>query len=284
MRTEGEIFHHVQEYVKQDDRVRMLLLNGSRVNSKVLTDKFSDYDFMLLVDNPIEFWQNKRWVQVFGEVIISRSCNWSQQDRERYFFLTIYKDYVRIDIQIFNITQLNYCIKKSSLTKVIIDKDNLAPELDPPSDKSHYVKQPTNEEFQEVITDFFGFTTCVVKSLHRKELPQVRYYFDYLIHQNCIIKLLSWYVGVMNDWNVNVGSNGRWLEEYLPLDLWKRYTVIFAGKEYDGIWMSLWVAIELVEEIGELLSNRMDYIYPCRMIKDIKNFVNKVQNQELADL
>ena len=50
MRNEAEIKNLILDFAKQDDRIRAVLLNGSRANSNINPDQFQDFDIVFIVD------------------------------------------------------------------------------------------------------------------------------------------------------------------------------------------------------------------------------------------
>ena len=70
MRTEAEIKNLIIDYAKQDNRIRAVLLNGSRVNSNINPDRLQDFDIVFIVDNLESFTTDHSWANIFGEKII----------------------------------------------------------------------------------------------------------------------------------------------------------------------------------------------------------------------
>ncbi len=60
MRTEAE----------QDERIRAVLLSGSRTNPNVKKDRFQDFDIVYLVEDIDSFTSDHSWVNIFGERIM----------------------------------------------------------------------------------------------------------------------------------------------------------------------------------------------------------------------
>ena len=51
MRTETEIKDLILDFARQNNRVRAVLLNGSRANPKAKPDKLRDFDIVFIVDD-----------------------------------------------------------------------------------------------------------------------------------------------------------------------------------------------------------------------------------------
>ena len=103
MRSAEEIQKLIIEIAKSDDRVRAILLNGSRANNKVLPDKHQDFDIVYIVVNLGSFTSDHSWTNAFGDKIIWQiPCEMSigEEDNERksgFSYLMLFKDGNRID-------------------------------------------------------------------------------------------------------------------------------------------------------------------------------------------
>ena len=70
MRTELEIKKLIIDKGLIDDRIRAILLNGSRANKKIFPDKLQDFDIAYIVTEIDSFISDHNWVDYFGERII----------------------------------------------------------------------------------------------------------------------------------------------------------------------------------------------------------------------
>lgn len=64
MRNEEEVLSQLLDYAKLDARVKVVLLNGSRVNPNVRKDDLRDYDVIFGVTETSSFVQNQDGFQV----------------------------------------------------------------------------------------------------------------------------------------------------------------------------------------------------------------------------
>ena len=70
MRSEQEMMELILSTAHEDERIRAVMMNGSRVNSKAPRDKFQDYDIVYFVTDLASFTSDHSWVDVFGEQLI----------------------------------------------------------------------------------------------------------------------------------------------------------------------------------------------------------------------
>lgn len=109
MRTEQEIFDLVLGFAKNDERVRAVGMEGSRMNKNVSRDIFQDYDMSYIVTDMDSFISDKHWIDVFGERIILQTPeamslfppelgNW-------FSYLMLFADGTRIDLLLIPIAE-----------------------------------------------------------------------------------------------------------------------------------------------------------------------------------
>lgn len=67
MRSEAEIKDLIINFATKDERIRAVLLNGSRANPHIQPDKYQDFDIVFIVNDLISFTSNHDWTNIFGE-------------------------------------------------------------------------------------------------------------------------------------------------------------------------------------------------------------------------
>lgn len=277
MRTENEIIAQLLDFANIEDMVRTVILNGSRVNPNVKKDIFCDYDVVFSVTDPAHYLRNQEWIQRFGELVIMQQNDDRIGERNKYIFLMQFKDGVRIDLSFNPVECIAQTIASDSLTRVLLDKDNIIKPLPPPDDSSYYVRKPTETEFNKVMNNAWWIQTYVAKGIWRDEFSYVRYMYDAII-QDCIVKLLSWYVGMQYDWKANVGKCGKWLKKYLPEPLFNEFTATYSSDVYEQIWTALFNAGNLIRKIGTDVAQKLDYKYPLQDDINVTEYIKKVKS------
>ena len=141
-RSEEEMMDLILGFAKADDRIRAVLMNGSRVNPGIPCDPFQDYDVVNFVTD-VEPFKNKDYViPYFGDTIIVEQPligPWPPVDVDGSYqnYNIQLMDGNRIDLSFCHIDRLEDQLK-DSLIKVLLDKDNLiSAQLSP--DESSYL-------------------------------------------------------------------------------------------------------------------------------------------------
>lgn len=91
MRSEEEMYHLILQKAQLDERIRGVLLNGSRANKHVKPDRLQDFDIMYVVTELTSFIEDSRWVDYFGPRLIMQlpdeSALFPNDTKERNFCL-----------------------------------------------------------------------------------------------------------------------------------------------------------------------------------------------------
>src|SRR5690242_17549781 len=103
MRSSEEIQRLIIDVAQNDARVRAVLLNGSRANHKIPSDKYQDFDIVYVVDNVNSFISDLSWANVFGDKLIwqlpdEMVAGKSEEKDGRFALLMLFKDGNRIDL------------------------------------------------------------------------------------------------------------------------------------------------------------------------------------------
>lgn len=118
MRTEKEMLDLIINTAIEDERIRAVIMNGSRVNPNVKRDCFQDYDIMYVVNDIQSFTSNHNWIHRFGEIMIVQmpeEMSLVQPDEDGKFpYLMQFMDGNRIDLTLVPVELI-----KSSLDKIV---------------------------------------------------------------------------------------------------------------------------------------------------------------------
>lgn len=275
MRNEKEVIGELLDFAKNNDMVRAVILNGSRVNPNAPKDIFCDYDVVFVVTEPEYFLKNQSWIKKFGELIIMQQNDCNKDSVEWYIFLMIFHDGIRIDLTFFPIENIDI-LYEDSLKILLLDKDNIVCEFEKPNDSYYITKKPSKEEYDKVVNEFWWCSTNTAKGIWRDELCYAKYMNDVYVRE-CIIKMVSWYIGVDNNWNTNPGKFGKWFKTYLSTELWDTLKKTYAGYDYEEIWDSIFESCKLIGVIGVKIADALGYVYPIEDDKKVCEYLNKIR-------
>ena len=70
MRSESEVLDLIVNTARDDDRIRAVILNGSRANPGSPRDIFQDFDIVYIVTDVVSFTADAHWIERFGEMMV----------------------------------------------------------------------------------------------------------------------------------------------------------------------------------------------------------------------
>lgn len=267
MRNENEMMELILDVAKRDDRIRGVYMNGSRTNSSVAQDVFQDYDFVYVVSEISSFIENEEWINVFGErlymqfpekmnEILGHDC-----DLENcYGYLIQLADGNRID---FHLQTLKYSIedmKHDRLCIILLDKDNIFPQIPKATDEDHWVRRPSKEEYHCCCNEFWWLLNNVGKGMWRGETP---YVMDMLnsYSRPQLIKMISWYIGMNTNFTCSIGKSGKYLYKYLTQNEMERFLHTYPNGNLVVIWHSLFEMCDFFDETARKVARGLGFTY-----------------------
>jgi aminoglycoside 6-adenylyltransferase len=275
MRKEEQVFKQILNFANDCERIRVVMLNGSRLNFNAPRDIMQDYDVVFFITEikDLRYKIDREWINRFGELVI-----FQQNDFEdgSYIFLMQFKDGVRIDLSFKDIKVVEQAVKEDTLSRILLDKDKIVPELELPNDSLYYVKKPTEKEFDKLLNEAWWIQTYVAKGIWRDELPLAKYMFDVILIE-CIKQLLFWEIGRSNNWEVNVGKCGKWLKHFLPKEVYNEFISLYPVIEYDEMWKSLFRTGKFIQKVGGDLALKLGYKYPTRDVINVTEYLRNIK-------
>jgi aminoglycoside 6-adenylyltransferase len=264
MRSKSDMKNLIMEFALKEERIRTVLLNGSRANPNIKPDKFQDFDIVYMVRNFESFISDHNWTNVFGEKLIWQLPNemslGENDEAVGFSYLMLFKDGNRIDLTLFPLEKVKTDFKIDSLTIVWLDKDRLFTNVPPSNDTGYYIRKPTEKEFLDTCNEFWWVSTYVAKGLLRDEITYAKEMLETVVRP-MFMKLIEWKIGVETDFLVSIGKAGRFLNKYLTNDNYNSVLATYADFDIENNWKSLFVMADLFGQFANELSGKLKFRY-----------------------
>ncbi|HZG57218.1 aminoglycoside 6-adenylyltransferase [Paenibacillus sp.] len=280
MRNEQEMIDAILGFAKEDDRVRAVVLNGSRANPCAPKDMFQDYDVLFLVTSVMDFVRERDWIRRrFGEWIIMQTPD--EHDRpdaetfDRFAYLMLFADGNRIDLTFYPVARLDE-LRHESLSVKLLDKDGIVGTLPPPSIADHRTRPPTETRYAQVCNEFWWVSTYVAKGLWRRELPYAKTMLEQPV-RDALLQMLRWHVGVRTGFAADPGKAGKYLENVLEPRLWQAFVCTYPDADYDRIWDALFAMCALFRETALEIAGHCGFGYPEGDDRRVTEYLRRVR-------
>lgn len=253
MRSEREMFNLILDTACGDERIRAVILNGSRANPNARSDFFQDFDVRYIVQDVSSFISDSDWIGRFGELMILQTPDAMGEappaSETPFTYLMQFTDGNRIDLNLFPVARLDE-IKKDSLSVLLLDKDGLF-EPFAPADESDYLPiPPTPKQFAERCNEFWWVCPYAAKGLWRGEFVYARYMLDVVVRAQ-LMQMLEWYVGAKFGGSRNPGKFGKYLQNCLEPELWNLLLKTYADGDCAHTWTALFAAGDLFRQTAQ---------------------------------
>ncbi len=279
MRTEQEMFDLILNIASEDERIRAVIMNGSRTNPNAIKDIFQDYDIIYIVEETKSFRDDKSWIDQFGGRLYMQypeDSSFYQNDVDNcYGWLIQFADGNRLDLHVCVLTTVLKVIKEDRLCKILLDKDNCLPSISDATDEDYWVKKPAESQFLDTCNEFWWCLNNVAKGLWREEVPYVMDMINYAVRPQ-LMHLLEWQIGFKTNFSVSVGKSGKYMYRWLDKETWNTYLQTYSSGIIKDIWESVFIMCELFNKIAEEISlilnvqyNKIEADNSLKFLKDV---------------
>jgi len=264
MRSEKEMLGFILSLAANDERIRAVGMEGSKVNVNVPRDTFQDYDVSFIVTDMESFIENDDWLGVFGNRIIMQKPEAMElfpPEIDWFSYLMIIEDGVKIDLSLIPISLLEKYLKGDKLIKILLDKDGLVKDPPVPTDEDYRIKKPSAAFFDDCCNEFWFVSTYVAKGLLRSELPYAAWHMEQIAREQ-LFNMLSWRIGVDFGYGFSIGKRNKYIKKYLTGGEWDLLMKTYRMDSIENCWAALTAAHDLFRTASHRVAERLGYAYP----------------------
>jgi len=253
----------IVDTARNDERIRAVIMNGSRANPNAPRDLFQDFDVVYVVTDVAPFRYNYEWIRRFGEIMIMQMPEDMQDpppNRDGSFaYLMQFTDGNRIDLGICPLDILNER-GEDSLTIVLLDKDGCMGSLAPANESDYLPEPPTAKAFADCCNEFWWVCPYVAKGLWRKEILYAKHHLDHYVRDQ-LMKMITWYVGLRTEFSRNPGKFGKYLQQCLEPELWEMLQNTYSDAGYENTWEALHTTCDLFRRLALQVAEHFGFDY-----------------------
>jgi aminoglycoside 6-adenylyltransferase len=280
MRSEQEMLEIILDTAKHDDRIRAVMLSGSRVSPNAQRDIFQDFDVTYFVTDLASFTEDHAWIEGFGELMIMQMPEAMEDppplNDGHFAYLMQFTDGNRIDLTLFPLARLHE-FERESLSAMLLDKDNMFEPLPAPSERDYLPTPPTAKKFADRCNEFWWVSTYVAKGLWREEIIYAKYLLDNAIREQ-LMKMLTWHVGIKTQFTVGPGKFGKHLKQHLEPTHWAMLEKTYSDASYENTWEALHTMCDLFRIVAIGVGAHFGFDYPHMDDEKVSAHLKHVQS------
>lgn len=268
-----DMIKQVLDFAAKCPHIRIVGMEGSRINKNVPKDEFQDFDITYFVDDIGYFTQNDNWLTHFGTIIMMQKPEDMElfpPEQPGYSYLILFDDYCKLDLTLLEKQQINDYLQQDKLRTILLDKDGIIPEQIIPSDIDYWIHRPSARSFDDCCNEFWNLTPYVVKGLCRKE---ILFAIDHLsLMKRELLRMLSWKIGTERGFDFSLGKNYKYLAQYIKTELWEALLSTYCTNSYKTTWQALFQCHSLFRAISQECAEKMGFPYPLSYDKNISKY------------
>jgi aminoglycoside 6-adenylyltransferase len=285
--------HHPQDaiqrliqWAEQQPSVRAMLLTSTRAIPNAPRDRYSDYDVILVVEDIRLFFEDRSWLEDFGEVLVAY---WDpiyldpDHGIEKVANVIQYEDGLKIDFTLWPVELMRRIVQAPALLAeldagyiILLDKDHLTDDLQPPTYKAYIPTPPTNDVYQKTIEDFFSDAPYVAKCLLRGELFPAKWCLDYDMKHVFLRPMLEWRTEIDHGWSIPMGALGKGLKKRLSPEIWSQLESTYAGADIADNWEALFRTMTLFRQVAIEVGEPLGYAYLYDLDQRVTDYVRQM--------
>ena len=279
MRRENEMYELIINIAKHDERIKAVYMNGSRTNENIEKDIFQDYDVVYVVTNTKPFIEDKEFIHKFGDIWFMQYPDENPDypsDKENFYgWLMQFKDGNRIDLHVESISHAMEHIADDKLCKILLDKDDILPDIPPATDEDYRIQRPTEQQFLCTCTEFWWCLNNVAKGLWREEVLYAQDMINFVVRKQ-LEKVIAWKIGIKTDFSVSVGKSAKYMHKWLSKEEYKEYLSTYASGDVKDCWRAVFEMIDIYSKIAPTVADELRYTYNFDEEKACIDFLNIV--------
>lgn len=263
MRTEAEMMALILGVARADERVRAVVLNGSRANPRAPKDLFQDYDIVYAVRDLPSFVSDPGWIDVFGPRVMLQTPETMRQPLGdgRFTWLMLLCDGNRIDLTLLPAERFSQLDARESASVLLLDKDGAVMPYPPAGDESYHVRPPDELHYSSCCNNFWWCAQNVAKGIWRDEVPYAKAMQEEVLRPE-LLDMAGWVVGVRRGFCVSVGKWGKYLKDMLPKEDYTTLLETYSSAGSETMWQSLLAMCGLFDAWGREVGQHFGYAYP----------------------
>ncbi len=266
LRSEAEMMELILAQAQKDERVRLVGMEGSRLDPDAPKDRFQDYDITYLVTNMESFTADDSWLNCFGERIIMQkpeAMSLFPPSLGGWFsYLMLFIDGNRIDLKLIPLRQLDAYLASESRLTILLDKDQRLTAPVTPSNGDFIVHPPSEAHFNDCCNEFWWVATYVAKGLCRDEFLYAAEHLNTCVRPN-LLRMLAWEATVRRPQDAVIpGKSYKYLSKYLAPGITQQLEASFRNSSINALWDSLFLCLELFRGSSKRVSESLSYSYP----------------------
>jgi aminoglycoside 6-adenylyltransferase len=274
MSTADQIFANIIAWGEEEERVRALVLVGSRAQREP-ADELADFDVAVFARTYEPYVQDDRWLSSIGHVWVYIPEQYDVGDETVPTRLVIYEGGIKVDFA-FHTMGLVTKVDWEGAYRVILDKDGIAAVI---ASLAHDVQHhpPVEQDLSALVREFWFEAYHVAKYLKRGELWLVKSR-DWTTKE-LLLRMIEWHEQARRRWDYETYYMGKHLQSWVDGSTWQSLHQAFAHFDGTDSWQALLATMHLFRQLAQETAELAGFAYPEDVDQNVSGFILGLKGQ-----
>lgn len=270
-------------WAKTQSDIRLVLLLGSRARTETPADEWSDADIVIVSSEPDRFRTATGWLGEFAAPLLTflePTPTGTGEERRVLFAGGLDVDFTPIPVSYIEQIAANGWPPETAAVvarglRALLDKDDLFATIAHQMPALLAATPPTQEQFLNLVNDFWYHAVWVAKKLRRGEMWIARGCLG------CYMKgrlqtMLEWHARATHGWSYDTWHDGRFLDRWADPRAVAELPDIFARYDANDVRRALFANMALFRWLASETAERLGYanaapaaIYATAMVAEL---------------
>jgi aminoglycoside 6-adenylyltransferase len=93
------------------------------------------------------------------------------------------------------------------------------------------------------------------------------------------MSVISWHIGIETNFSVSVGKSGKFINRFLPPNLYKRILQTYSDHTLKNNWKSLFLMTEIFGQLARAVSGQLKFTYMITEEENVVTYLNQLYKE-----
>jgi aminoglycoside 6-adenylyltransferase len=279
-----QLLHNFLDWVGTQENIRAVALVGSAARLERPADEWSDYDLLVVAVDPQAYFRATDWLAAIGPVccqILERNPAGEPVELRVLFEGSCDMDFIFASAEdARHGFPGNPMVREISQRgrRVLGDRGGLLPEIPASPASISTTVAPSEEEFTQVVSDFWFHVAWTAKKLRRGELWTAKRCCDVYL-KDLLLRMMEWEARSVCGWETDTWFDGRFLEKWALPETLAELPHVFARYDTEEVWQALEATRQMFQRIAFATAGRLAYRYPEQADAGVSTWFARMQRE-----
>lgn len=274
-----ELFEKIKKFAEEEDKIKSMVLFGSRARSIKKADDYSDYDIIFFVDDIKYFTEKDEWLKEISDYYISFVEHTAVQDYERRIF---FDDAMDMDFIFYNAADAeritNDPIIKAWYSRgyrIIVDKIDYSKMITGDLATGNEDNMLTEAQFNNLLQTFWFHTIWSVKKVMRGEIWSAKNCIDSYL-KTLLRQVIEYHEKADKGWTFDTWHDGRFFDDWVTPKVKLELNDAYGRYDAESLNKALLKTMELFSKEARTTAVLLNYSYPVKVEEYAFKQVNRL--------